>query len=702
VEPRTSAAVNVTVTGAASPSGLPAGQTAEDIGSPAVAGRATYASPGTYTIDGAGQDIWDASDQFQFVYQSMTGDMEVIARVASLTNPDPWSKAGVMIRETLAANSRHAMAIISPGNGYSFQRRTLTGGVSEHTTTGAGTGTAPGWVRLVRTGSQIQAYRSADGATWTQIGSATVTMNATVFVGLAVTSHNATTAARAVIDNFRAQGVTGNSAPSVTLTGPANGATFAAPATINLTANASDPENQLSRVEFYSGTTLLGTDTTAPYSFSWGSVPAGTYSLTAKAYDTGGASATSSAVTVTVGSANAPPTATLTSPSSGTTFAAPATINLAANASDPENQLARVEFLSGTTVLGTDTTAPYSFSWGNVPAGTYSLTAKAYDTAGAVATSAAVNVTVTATTGGLPTGQTAEDIGSPAVAGRATYASPGTYTIDGAGQDIWDTSDQFQFVYQSMTGDMEVIARVASLTNPDPWSKAGVMIRETLAANSRHAMAIISPGNGYSFQRRTLTGGNQRAHDDRCRHGHGARVGASGSNRQSDPGLQVCRWRDLDADRVGDRYDERDGLRGAGRHQPQRHDGRTSGHRQLPCSGRHWKQRPFGHSHRTGQRRDIRGPRHHQPDGERVRSRESVVTSRVLLGHDAAGNGHDGALLVLLGQCGGGHVFADGEGLRHRRRQRDLFRRGPSPSPGRRRDHPRRWCSRPRQTTRPT
>jgi predicted phage tail protein len=112
-----------------------------------------------------------------------------------------------------------------------------------------------------------------------------------------------------VIDNFSARPTTGNGAPLVTLTGPANGATFTAPATINLTATASDPENQLARVEFFSGTTLVGTDTTAPYSFSWGNVAAGTYSLTARAYDTAGASATSAAVTVTVsGTSSGPPT----------------------------------------------------------------------------------------------------------------------------------------------------------------------------------------------------------------------------------------------------------------------------------------------------------------------------------------------------------------------------------------------------------
>jgi len=165
-----------------------------------------------------------------------------------------------------------------------------------------------------------------------------------------------------------------------------------------MTATASDPENQLARVEFLSGTTVLAADTTAPFAWTWNSVPAGTYTLTAKAYDTAGASATSAPVTVTVNGTNRPPTVALTSPANGSTFSAPATVSMTATASDPENQLARVEFLSGTTVLATDTAAPFTWSWSNVAAGTYTLTAKAYDSAGAVATSSAVAVTVGTTT----------------------------------------------------------------------------------------------------------------------------------------------------------------------------------------------------------------------------------------------------------------------------------------------------------------
>ncbi|WP_433075210.1 glycoside hydrolase family 6 protein [Dactylosporangium sp. CA-052675] len=98
----------------------------------------------------------------------------------------------------------------------------------------------------------------------------------------------------------------GNGAPSVTLTSPTTGSTFTAPATISLAANASVTGSTISKVEFYNGTTLLGTDTTAPYTYSWANVAAGNYSVSAKAYTAANQTATSSsaAISVTTGGGN--------------------------------------------------------------------------------------------------------------------------------------------------------------------------------------------------------------------------------------------------------------------------------------------------------------------------------------------------------------------------------------------------------------
>ena len=283
------------------PLSLPSGQQHADIGAPAVAGSAVYAN-GAYAEVGAGADIWGTADQFQFVYQPVNGDADVIVRINSITYADQWSKAGLMIRESLAAGARHATTFVSAGKGYAFQRRPDAGGTS--VSTAGGSGTAPGWLRLQRVGTIFTSYRSADGQNWTLIGSDSIPMATSVYVGMAVTSHNTTTATTVVADSFSVKQPTPvtNQPPTVSLTAPATGSSYIAPASIGLTASASDPEGQLARVEFYSGATLLGTAAAAPYTFTWASVPAGTYSLTARAYDAAGASATSAPVSVTVGS----------------------------------------------------------------------------------------------------------------------------------------------------------------------------------------------------------------------------------------------------------------------------------------------------------------------------------------------------------------------------------------------------------------
>ena len=393
---RTTAEVsNVTIIGALQSSQLlPEGQQNTDIGAPALQGSATYASD-SYTIKAGGVDIWDTADQFHFVYQPMSGSGEVIARLVSLGDTDEWAKAGVMIRESLSAQSRHAMVAITPGQGYAFQRRADPAAESLHT--GGGTGAAPGWVRLVRTGDLFEAYRSADGTTWTRIGSDTIAMGETVYAGLAVTSHNTTAATTALIDNFRvATQTAGNQAPVVSITSPTTGAQFTAPATITIAATATDPEARMTALDFYAGSTLIGRDATAPYSLSWSVSAAGTYALSAVAHDADGGSSTSSAVNVIVAAANDEPTVSLTSPADQASFAAPATIGLAAATSSPRNQVERVEFFAGTMLLATDRNEPYEFEWTGVAAGTYSLTAVVHDKAGLSATSAARTVTVTA------------------------------------------------------------------------------------------------------------------------------------------------------------------------------------------------------------------------------------------------------------------------------------------------------------------
>ncbi len=193
-----------------------------------------------------------------------------------------------------------------------------------------------------------------------------------------------------------------NQAPTVSLTAPANNSTYTAPANITISANASDADGSVTKVDFYNGSTLLNSDASAPYSFNWSNVGAGTYTITARATDNQGATTTSAARTITVNTAgNQPPTVSLTSPANNANFNAPASITISANAADANGTVTKVDFYNGSTLLNSDASAPYSFNWTNVAAGTYTITARATDNQGATTTSAAVTIRVnTVNTGG--------------------------------------------------------------------------------------------------------------------------------------------------------------------------------------------------------------------------------------------------------------------------------------------------------------
>jgi regulation of enolase protein 1 (concanavalin A-like superfamily) len=296
----------VTVSNTPDPPGTWASQ---DVGAVGIAGTASE-SGGTFTLSASGADIWNTADGFHFAFQPLDGDGEVIARVASLDGAHHWVKAGVMIRESLTAGSRHAYMLVSTARGLAFQRRVSTSGSS--TNTDAGAGAAPAWVRLVRSGSSFQAFRSADGINWSLAGSQTISMGATVYAGLALTSHDNASLATAAFDGVQV-------------------------------------------------------------------VQAGN-------------------------------------------------------------------------------------TWRS------------------------------------------QDIGSVGRAGSASEQA-GVFTLEGSGADIWNSADGFHFAYRTLNGDGEIVARVATLDAGHYWAKAGVMIRDTLTAGSRHASMLVSKDRGLAFQRRVSANG---------------------------------------------------------------------------------------------------------------------------------------------------------------------------------------------------
>ena len=280
---------------------LPAPWLHQDIGSVGILGDATY-SAGTFTVAGSGADIWNNADGLHFMYQPWTGNGDLIVRVLTVGNTDPWAKAGVMFRESLTAGSRHVMAVVTPGNGTAFQRRVATDGVSTHTAGPAVT--APYWVRLVRLGSRFEGYASGDGVSWTLIGAETNTMASTVYVGLAVTAHNNSLMSTATFSNLQLTAPI--VPPTIALTAPTGGSVYTAPASIALAATVTANGNSITSVEFLNGSTVIGTDTTSPYTFTWSNVGAGTYSLSARAVYAAG-SVTSSSASVTVGAVPSAP-----------------------------------------------------------------------------------------------------------------------------------------------------------------------------------------------------------------------------------------------------------------------------------------------------------------------------------------------------------------------------------------------------------
>jgi hypothetical protein len=170
---------------------LPVGWLGGDIGTPSIQGASSF-NPfgGTWLIIGAGDGIWGTSDQFQFAAETYSGNGTILADVTTQTNTSASAKAGVMFRDSTAADGAYAYAVVTPGNGVYFQWRASDGASAQSSASVAGI-TAPVWLRVTRSGSSFSGYYSTNGTTWTQIGSTeTITMPTAALDGLAVSSNN--------------------------------------------------------------------------------------------------------------------------------------------------------------------------------------------------------------------------------------------------------------------------------------------------------------------------------------------------------------------------------------------------------------------------------------------------------------------------------------------------------------------------------
>jgi hypothetical protein len=423
--------------------GLPFPQN-NDIGTVGLAG-----SNDPVTVKGAGAGFLSgsASDSFHFSSRSTSGDDLFVAQITSMT-PGSTMQSGVMLRESAAANARYAALFVANGQCI-FQSRTATGGAAVQNYA-LGSVATPVWLKLVRQGNAVTGYWSADRVNWNYAGGQTVAMTGTNSFGVAVSSGSTSALNTTGVDNIDNYNIDKALTSGI--------------------ANAIIVDNA-------DATGVVKTGTWSTYTS-----PGGFYgSNYLWAYR--GSAATTAKFTPTI----------------------PATGQYdvyqcwSVDAARADNVSTTVTYAGGTAALETNQKVG-SYQWNYM--GTYTFNAGTtgnvlISNTGAndygICADAVMFVPVPAPS--LPAPKVDMDIGSPGVAGSATYSS-GVYTIQGSGSDIYNTSDQFHFVEQPLTGSQTLITRVTGLANTHSAAKAGVMIRLTSDADSPFVMEAVSP-TGY-------------------------------------------------------------------------------------------------------------------------------------------------------------------------------------------------------------
>ena len=169
----------------------------------------THSVDQTVSVISAGGDIWGTADTCQFVYKTLSDNGEIVVKVERVDPVNPWSKAGVMIRQGLDAGGAHAFVGVTPGNGVTFVVRTTADGDSQSSTLQGIL--APYWLKLSRDGDYMSAFMSADGNAWEPIGlpePLSLGGNLDLYIGMAVSSHEGrdVTPCEAVFSNVTVTG----------------------------------------------------------------------------------------------------------------------------------------------------------------------------------------------------------------------------------------------------------------------------------------------------------------------------------------------------------------------------------------------------------------------------------------------------------------------------------------------------------------
>ncbi|HTB82216.1 MAG TPA: MBG domain-containing protein [Candidatus Sulfotelmatobacter sp.] len=490
-------------------SSLPDSWASQDIGDVGFQGSATYTN-GTFTVSGAGTDIWGTNDSFQFVSQSWSGDGQIVARVASIGNTGSSPKAALMFRETLDAGSCNTI-VFATTNHVSMQGRTTTNGIT--VTVGTTNATPPQWLSLVRTGNYLKGYESADGINWNLIGMQTNSMATNIYVGLAVSSKSYGILNTSVFDHVSVQNVWYNDD-----IGAAGGSSQ---------INYSNGVCTVSGI----GMDIWSTNDEFQYLYQAGS---GDQTIIAQVTSVENTSTSAKAAvmireTLDPDSRN---TTLFVSPTNGISIQGRTAIDgltVTVNHTNgvPPQWIMLVR--SSANMNGYQSLDGTNWSW----IGTQSngIANNYYIGLGVTSKNIALTNTSTFNNVSVQGAWMDGDIGSVGMAGSAYIDdSTGVFTVSGSGADIWGSNDAFQYVYQPLYGNGQIVVRVTDNGDTDPSGKAGVMIRDTLSANSANALLFISVTNGVSFQGRAI-------------------AGTSSSNFDNTPSLTVPYW--LELGRIG-------------------------------------------------------------------------------------------------------------------------------------------------------
>ncbi len=188
-------------TGARADDHLPVPWNGIDIGSPTQTGG-SQAENGTFTVTAGGAGLSGGSDQFHYVYQSVTGDFALIARVTFSPGSNDAAEAGLMVRDALAATSNFVAIVRTPRPGVLFQYRTPC---APRVATDAAGASGPVWIRLVKRGTMVDGYLAADAnnapGTWKKVGGGQPIASGMVYVGFCLASQSPGTNCRATFDH---------------------------------------------------------------------------------------------------------------------------------------------------------------------------------------------------------------------------------------------------------------------------------------------------------------------------------------------------------------------------------------------------------------------------------------------------------------------------------------------------------------------